>query len=99
RAECAAISCGDEPDRRSAVLRRGAGVTEARFAPRTRQLIISLTVSCALFMQSLDSTIIATALPAIGSSIGESPLKLNVAITCYLLNLELFIPISVSHPA
>ena len=62
--------------------------------PRTRQLIIMLMVSCALFMQNLDSTIIATALPTIGKSIGESPLRLNVAITCYLLSLAVFIPIS-----
>ena len=62
--------------------------------PRRRQLITSLIVACAMFMQNLDSTIIATALPAIGRSIGESPLRLNVAITCYLLSLAVFIPIS-----
>src|ERR1051325_7914699 len=62
--------------------------------PRTRQLAISLIVSCALFMQNLDSTIIATALPLIGDSLGENPLRLNVAITCYLLSLAVFIPIS-----
>ncbi len=66
----------------------------ARMTPRTRQLIISLMVACAMFMQNLDSTIIATALPTIGRSIGESPLRLNVAITCYLLSLAVFIPIS-----
>jgi len=47
-----------------------------------------------MFMQNLDSTIIATALPAIADSLGESPLHLNVAITCYLLSLAVFIPIS-----
>src|ERR671938_1005135 len=62
--------------------------------PRSRQLVISLIVACALFMQNLDSTIIATALPAIGESLGENPLSLNVAITCYLLSLAVFIPIS-----
>ena len=66
----------------------------ARMTPRARQLIISLMVACAMFMQNLDSTIIATALPTIGASIGESPLRLNVAITCYLLSLAVFIPIS-----
>ncbi|HEX3954611.1 MAG TPA: DHA2 family efflux MFS transporter permease subunit [Stellaceae bacterium] len=66
----------------------------AQLQPRTRQLVIMLIVSCALFMQNLDSTIIATALPTIGRSIGESPLRLNVAITCYLLSLAVFIPIS-----
>jgi EmrB/QacA subfamily drug resistance transporter len=47
-----------------------------------------------MFMQSLDSTVIATALPTIARSLGESPLRLNVAITCYLLSLAVFIPIS-----
>src|SRR6059058_5957773 len=62
--------------------------------PGSRQLLISLIVACAMFMQNLDSTIIATALPAIGNSLGESPLRLNAAITCYLLSLAVFIPIS-----
>jgi EmrB/QacA subfamily drug resistance transporter len=61
---------------------------------RSRQLVISLIVACAMFMQNLDSTIIATALPTIANSLGESPLRLNVAITCYLLSLAVFIPIS-----
>jgi EmrB/QacA subfamily drug resistance transporter len=60
----------------------------------TRQLLISLIVACAMFMQSMDSTVIATALPVIARSLGESPLRLNVAITCYLLSLAVFVPIS-----
>ncbi len=60
----------------------------------SRQFMISLIVACAMFMQNLDSTIIATALPAIARSLDESPLQLNVAITCYLLSLAVFIPIS-----
>src|SRR5258707_13896235 len=62
--------------------------------PRSRQLVVSLIVACAMFMQNLDSTIIATALPTIAQPLGESPLRLNVAITCYLLSLAVFIPIS-----
>src|ERR687884_738575 len=62
--------------------------------PRSRQLVVSLIVACAMFMQNLDSTIIATALPTIAQSIGETPLRLNVAITCYLLSLAVFVPIS-----
>jgi EmrB/QacA subfamily drug resistance transporter len=38
--------------------------------------------------------VIATALPTIARSLDESPLRLNVAITCYLLSLAVFIPIS-----
>jgi EmrB/QacA subfamily drug resistance transporter len=66
----------------------------ARREPRTHQLVISLIVACAMFMQSLDSTIIATALPTIADSLGDTALRLNVAITCYLLSLAVFIPIS-----
>src|ERR1700733_11703381 len=62
--------------------------------PGTRQLLISLIVACAMFMQNMDSTVIATALPVIARSLGESPLRLNVAITCYLLSLAVFLPIS-----
>lgn len=56
--------------------------------------IIPLIVACSLFMETLDSTIIATALPTIARSLDEDPLKLNLAITCYLLSLSIFIPLS-----
>jgi EmrB/QacA subfamily drug resistance transporter len=60
----------------------------------SRQALVPLVVACAMFMQNLDSTVIATALPTIARSLHESPLRLNVAITCYLLSLAVFIPIS-----
>jgi EmrB/QacA subfamily drug resistance transporter len=62
--------------------------------PGNRQLLICLIVACAMFMQNMDSTVIATALPVIANSLGESPLRLNVAITCYLLSVAVFVPIS-----
>src|SRR5271154_5207204 len=58
------------------------------------RILVPLVVACAMFMQNLDSTVIATALPTIARSLGESPLRLNVAITSYLLSLAVFIPIS-----
>jgi EmrB/QacA subfamily drug resistance transporter len=60
----------------------------------SRRSLVPLVVACAMFMQNLDSTVIATALPTIARSLHESPLRLNVAITCYLLSLAVFIPIS-----
>ncbi len=56
--------------------------------------VIPLIVACSLFMEQLDSTIIATALPTIARSLDEDPLRLNLAITCYLLSLSIFIPLS-----
>ena len=42
----------------------------------------------------MDSTVIATSLPAIAADIGTSPLTLKLAITSYLLSLAVFIPAS-----
>jgi len=56
--------------------------------------VVPMIVACAFFMQNLDSTVIATALPAIGQSLGEDPLRLNLAISSYLLSLAVFVPLS-----
>jgi EmrB/QacA subfamily drug resistance transporter len=45
-------------------------------------------------MENMDSTVIATSLPAIAADIGTSPLTLKLAITSYLLSLAVFIPAS-----
>ncbi|HBF61546.1 MAG TPA: MFS transporter [Methyloceanibacter sp.] len=55
---------------------------------------ITLIVSVALFMETMDSTIIATSLPAIAADLGEDPIALKLALTSYLLSLAVFIPIS-----
>jgi EmrB/QacA subfamily drug resistance transporter len=57
-------------------------------------MLIPLIVACALFMENLDSTALSTALPAIAADLGESPLRLSLAITSYLFSLAVFIPIS-----
>lgn len=61
---------------------------------RPTQYLIPLIVAAALFMENLDSTVIATALPAISRSLGEDPLHLSLAISAYLLSLSVFIPVS-----
>jgi len=64
------------------------------FRHPSRETVVPLLVACALFMENLDSSVIATALPAIARSMGEDPLRLSMAITSYLLSLAIFIPIS-----
>ena len=59
-----------------------------------KQRLIPLIVATALFMENMDSTVIATSLPAIAADIGSSPLTLKLAITSYLLSLAVFIPAS-----
>jgi EmrB/QacA subfamily drug resistance transporter len=56
--------------------------------------LVPLIVACALFMENLDSTVIATSLPAIATDIGANPLALKLAVTSYLLSLAVFIPVS-----
>jgi len=62
--------------------------------PIETQRVIPLIVATALFMENMDSTVIATSLPAIAADIGTSPLTLKLAITSYLLSLAVFIPAS-----
>src|ERR1700754_1815371 len=56
----------------------------------TKERLIPLIVASALFMENMDSTVIATSLPAIAADIGTSPLTLKLAITSYLLSLVVF---------
>jgi len=59
-----------------------------------KERLIPLIVATALFMENMDSTVIATSLPAIAVDIGTNPLTLKLAITSYLLSLAVFIPAS-----
>jgi EmrB/QacA subfamily drug resistance transporter len=56
--------------------------------------LTALIVATALFMQNLDSTVIATALPAMARSFHADPLHMSVALTSYLISLSVFIPAS-----
>ena len=59
-----------------------------------RRVIVPLIVACALFMQNLDSTALATALPSIAESLNETPLRLHLVITSFMLSLAAFLPVS-----
>src|ERR1700749_4638421 len=67
-------------------------VLRIRTSSRTR--LTAVIVACALFMQNLDSTVIATALPTMAKAFGADPVHMNVALTSYLLSLAVFIPAS-----
>ena len=55
---------------------------------------VTLIVAIALFMENMDSTVIATSLPAIAADLHEDPIALKLALTSYLLSLAVFIPLS-----
>jgi len=64
-------------------------LAEAR-DPRT----IAAIVASALFMQNLDASVVATALPSMARDLAVDPVHLSVAITSYLVALCVFIPVS-----
>jgi EmrB/QacA subfamily drug resistance transporter len=68
-------------------------------APRTHRLIpeamiLPLVIASALFLENMDSTVLATSLPAIAIDLGLDPVVLKLAFTSYLLSLAVFIPVS-----
>jgi EmrB/QacA subfamily drug resistance transporter len=57
-------------------------------------LRLPLIIACALFIENMDSTVIATSLPTIAQDLGVDPIALKLALTSYLVSLAVFIPIS-----
>lgn len=56
--------------------------------------ILPWLVAVALFMESLDTTILNTAVPTIAEALKVAPLSMKSALTSYTLSLAVFIPIS-----
>ena len=67
---------------------------ESPAPPRPYDPVLPLIVAVALFMENMDSTVIATSLPAIARALGTNPLALKLAVTSYLLALAICIPAS-----
>src|ERR1700741_4763991 len=51
-------------------------------------------VAVAFFMESLDTTILNTAVPAISEALHVAPLSMKAVLASYTLSLAVFIPIS-----
>src|SRR6266849_2624595 len=59
-----------------------------------QSVVIALLVAGALFMEQLDGTVIATALPQMAQSFGVAAVDLNIGMSAYLLTVAVFIPAS-----
>ncbi len=66
---------------------------EAAAASPVRKSLLWL-VAVGFFMQTLDATIINTALPAMAASLGESPLRMQSVVVAYALTMAMLIPAS-----
>src|ERR1700733_15260287 len=58
------------------------------------QNIMLWIVAVGFFMQTLDTTIVNTALPSMARSLGESPLRMQSVVICYSLTMATLIPAS-----
>lgn len=64
-----------------------------QLAPRTARLLPWI-VAIAFFMQTLDGTILNTALPAMARDLAEDPLRMQSVVIAYMLTVALLIPAS-----
>jgi EmrB/QacA subfamily drug resistance transporter len=55
---------------------------------------VALIVGAAVFMEQMDGTVLATALPGMARDLGVSAPSLSIALTSYLISLAMFIPAS-----
>lgn len=56
--------------------------------------LIALIVAVTFFMENLDATVIATALPTMATAFAITAVDMNIGITAYILAVAIFIPLS-----
>jgi EmrB/QacA subfamily drug resistance transporter len=61
--------------------------------PATKNIALFVT-AFALLMETIDATILNTAIPAMSHSLQVNPIDLKVALISYFLGLALFVPVS-----
>lgn len=57
-------------------------------------MFVAAIVACAFFMETLDSTVIVTALPRMAQAFEASPVRLSLGLTAYIITLAIVIPAS-----
>jgi EmrB/QacA subfamily drug resistance transporter len=70
------------------------GVTEPPALSAAAKQLLPWLVAVALFMESLDTTILNTAVPAVSEALKVTPLAMKAVLASYTLALAVFIPIS-----
>jgi EmrB/QacA subfamily drug resistance transporter len=68
--------------------------SSATIAADSSKRLLPYLVAMAFFMESLDTTILNTAVPAIAQALGVVPLSMKSVLASYTLSLAVFIPIS-----
>lgn len=61
-------------------------------SPEAASRTVALIVAAAFFMETLDGSVITTALPAIAADFGSTPLGMSLSVTAYLVAMAVFVP-------
>src|ERR1019366_1540551 len=61
---------------------------------KSKKRLLPWLVAVAFFMESLDTTVLNTAVPAIAKALSVAPLSMKAVLSSYTLSLAVFIPIS-----
>ena len=61
---------------------------------QTNKRLLPWLVAVAFFMESLDTTILNTAVPSIAAALNVAPLSMKAVLSSYTLSLAVFIPVS-----
>jgi MFS family permease len=69
-------------------------VSTPRLSGERSLMLLSLSISAAFLIEGLDSTIMVSAIPAIAADFGIEPLRVNLALSIYLVTLAAVIPAS-----
>jgi len=73
---------------------RDAPAAPAEEGSEASRKVLLWIVAIGFFMQTLDATIVGTALPAMAASLGESPLRMQSVVVGYSLAMAMLIPAS-----
>ena len=84
---------------RDGIVPAGDGIATTRDhdggeAPTRNYRTVALIIATAMFMEHLDATVLATALPTMARDFGVAAPAMSIALTSYLLALAMFIPAS-----
>ncbi|MGA3157014.1 MAG: DHA2 family efflux MFS transporter permease subunit [Steroidobacteraceae bacterium] len=74
--------------------RSGTPPSQMTSATETAKRLLPWLVAVAFFLESLDTTILNTAVPTISKALHVAPLSMKAVLASYTLSLAVFIPIS-----
>ncbi len=69
-----------------------AGISAVKDDPIKR--LLPWLVAVAFFLESLDTTNLNTAVPAIAAALQVAPLSMKAVLSSYTLSLAVFVPVS-----